>query len=68
MAKHVITLLLFCICVPVFGQKDRSSLEGERKKIINQINLSSKLLDQTRSNKNAGLANYKTLIKKVTYR
>lgn len=68
MAKHVITLLLFCICVPVFGQKDRSSLESERKKIINQINLSSKLLDQTRSNKNAGLANYKTLIKKVNYR
>lgn len=68
MAKHVITFLLFCIFVPLYGQKDRSSLESERKKIINQIDLSTKLLDQTRSNKNAGLANYKTLLKKVNYR
>ena len=68
MAKYLTIGLLILLSTGLWGQKSRTKLEKERKQILQQIDLTSKLLDQTKEDKKASLSNYKKLLRKVKYR
>ena len=51
MAKYLTIGLLILLSSGLWGQKSRTKLEKERKQILQQIDLTSKLLDQTKEDK-----------------
>ena len=68
MAKNLLLLFFSFFIVLAFGQDSRNKLENERSEILNQINLTSKLLNETSKDKKARLSTYKTILRKIEYR
>ena len=65
--QSLLWILLLSFSLSAFAQ-NRKELQANRKQLIKEIKLTSKLLQQTSNNKNAALAEYTTLQKQIKAR